>query len=455
MRDVNAEQAKPFELHLGDCIEVMRTFQDNSVDAIVTDPPYGLEFMGKEWDGADGFRRSLNLADAGRENVFGRASRTSPEYRAGHLFQEWCEVWAREALRVLKPGGHLLAFSGSRTYHRMTCAIEDAGFEVRDQIMWVYGSGFPKSLNVSKAIDKEAGAERRVIGAAPMRLPQVQAAGWGNAGTDAFRDARRGTVETEITAAATPEAQHWEGWGTALKPAHEPICVARKPLVGTVAANVLAYGTGALNVDACRVPGQAQPFGNPSAADGWRMHKRAAGWQPNDTGRWPANLIHDGSDVVLDAFPDAKGRQGALTGDEPSAKMGATNCFGKMDRRHAAEPRREEGRSAARFFYCAKASKEDRDADNMHPTVKPTELMAYLVRLVTPPGGLVLDPFMGSGSTGKACMREGFRFIGIDMTPEYVEIARARIDHEWSAVMAAREAAGVPAPQRDLFEEVV
>jgi len=317
---------------------------DASVDSIVTDPPYELGFMGKGWD-------KSGIAN----NV---------------------EMW-REALRVLKPGGHLLAFSGSRTYHRMACAIEDAGFEIRDQIMWLYGSGFPKSLDVSKAIDKAAGAVREVVGqnAYASRRPRAEyqhAQKWGAT--------LGGSESATVTAPATDSARQWQGWGTALKPAHEPIVVARKPLVGTVAANVLAHGTGALNIDGCRVGtegGTTRSGQAPYAASGWRTGHEIV---ELNAGRWPANVIHDG-----------------LT------------------------------EKWARYFYCAKASKRDRGDGNNHPTVKPTDLMRYLCRLVTPPGGLVLDPFMGSGSTGKAAMLEGFRFVGIELSEEYVEIARARI----------------------------
>ena len=398
-----------FGLAHGDCIEVMRGMPDNSVDAIVTDPPYELGFMGKGWD-KSGIANSV-------------------------------EMW-REALRVLKPGGHLLAFSGSRTYHRMTCAIEDAGFEVRDQIMWLYGSGFPKSLDVSKAIDKAAGEERpdavkgghmgisinggdaRNSGAASVHA--LDCHGQINKGA-----AMRGTPVTDA-------ARQWRGWGTALKPAHEPICVARKPLVGTVAANVLEHGTGALSIEACRVPTDENLNGGAYAKEGGRSESQSlhGGTGMNvagktvgtefvqPTGRWPANVIHDGSDEVLAAFPQAKGQQGAV-GPQHGAKA-SVNVYGDYGPRDQFEPRGDTG-SAARFFYCAKASKSDHGEGNTHPTVKPTDLMRYLVRLVTPPGGLVLDPFMGSGSTGKAAVLEGFRFIGIDMTPEYVEIARARI----------------------------
>ena len=343
-----------FTLHHGDCLDVLRGMPDASVDAVVTDPPYGLSFMGKRWD-----------------------------YDVPSV-----AIWS-ECLRVLKPGGHLLSFGGSRTYHRMAVNVEDAGFEIRDQVMWVYGSGFPKSHNVSKAIDRSG--------------------------------------------KSTPEAQKWDGWGSALKPAHEPIVLARKPLgEKTLAANVLKHGTGAINVDGCRVKSDAGDVSGWSKTGSNASENRAMSGgnydrppkPDNPQGRFPANLIHDGSDEVVELFPG--------TGDK----------------------------SAARFFYCAKASKSDRDEGlaafaeqeraffqtgngasgkpssigqyvtqrNIHPTVKPTDLMAYLCRLVTPPGGVVLDPFAGSGSTGKAAIREGFKFIGIEREVEYLAIARARIE---------------------------
>jgi hypothetical protein len=342
-------------IYTGDCLDVLKTLPADSVDAIVTDPPYGLSFMGKRWD-----------YDVPSE-----------------------AIW-RECLRVLKPGGHLLAFAGTRTQHRMAVRIEDAGFEIRDIIAWVYGSGFPKSLDVSKAIDKAAGAEG---GCGPMkrggerlaRLEDGKRDGEGRWGNETGRD-----PFTYLP--ATPAAQQWAGWGTALKPALEPITVARKPLIGTVAENVLAHGTGALNVDGCRVegapPSVPQPvFNSPTGRTyGMKTGEGRNGEMSQAAGRWPANLIHDGSDEVVGLLNDA-----------------------------------------ARFFYCAKASKRDRDEGNNHPTVKPTDLMRYLCRLVTPPGGTVLDPFMGSGSTGKAAMLEGFDFIGIERDPEYVKIAEARI----------------------------
>ncbi len=415
---LNFENGNSFELYNGDCLEIMRSMPDNSIDSIVTDPPYGLSFMGKKWD----------------YDVPGT------------------EVWA-ECLRVLKPGGHLLAFAGTRTQHRMAVRIEDAGFEIRDMIAWVYGSGFPKSMNVSIAIDKAAG----VITA---RGKGFNAAGVGesNGGSSLRSDHPDYVPPIGIT----EDARKWQGWGTALKPALEPITVARKPLAGTVAGNVLEYGTGALNIDGCRVPSNGEStvrhtlkvmsskgakggaFGNQEHNYAVRDDAFVAG---SDIGRWPANLIHDGSDDVLAGFPDGAkpartGRRGGSNAMHMSREVGE-NEFQGVDGCWPADS----GGSAARFFYCSKASKRDRNEgcedlpavrtrlgdgcqplnSNTHPTVKPTDLMAYLCRLVTPPGGVVLDPFMGSGSTGKAAMREGFRFIGIERDESYMAIADARI----------------------------
>jgi len=390
-----------FALHLGDCIEVMRTLTDASVDSIVTDPPYHLTQVSR----GSHARTSSPETPHGRARI-GDKGFMGKVWDGGDIAHR-VEMWA-ECLRVLKPGGHLLAFSGTRTQHRMVCAIEDAGFEVRDQIGWLYGSGFPKSRNLDG---------------------------------------------------------DWQGWGTALKPAWEPICVARKPLSGTVAANVLQHGTGALNIDACRIgwpDGVAPSIGTPAwggpakkltAAPGQAGEtvERAA---PNTLGRWPANIIHDGSPEVLEQFPDAPGQMAAQRQDGASQGNAVYGALRYVST--APEPRVEAEKSAARFFYCAKASRADRHeglempgqafthgghmrevenlgADrggNHHPTVKPTDLMAYLCRLVTPPSGTVLDPFMGSGSTGKAAVHEGFKFIGIDMMPEYAAIAEARIKFE-------------------------
>ena len=342
-----------YKLHLGDCLDVLATLPDNSVDSIVTDPPYGLSFMGKKWD-----------------------------YDVPSV-----AIW-EQCLRVLKPGGHLLAFAGTRTQHRMACRIEDAGFEIRDMIAWVYGSGFPKSLNVSKAIDKAAGAEREVVG---------KAISWNRPDSEAGHTARMNVSpgEYDVTAPATLEAQQWSGWGTALKPALEPITMARKPFLSTVAANVIQYGTGAINVDGCRVGTETRL--NQSAGNKNLEHRTTVTpvSSHNETdgrecvGRWPANIIHDGS-------------------NEAALSL----------------------KSGARFFYTAKAGKVDRESENNHPTVKPTMLMAHLCRLITQPGGTILDPFMGSGSTGKAATINGFRFIGIERDPEYHKISEARISNQ-------------------------
>jgi site-specific DNA-methyltransferase (adenine-specific) len=360
-----------YQILVGDCLELLRRMPDSSVDSVVTDPPYGLSFMGKKWD----------------------------------YDVPTTEVWA-ECLRVLKPGGHLLSFAGTRTQHRMAVRIEDAGFEIRDMIAWVYGSGFPKSRNLS--------------------------------------------------------GSH-EGWGTALKPALEPITVARKPFSSSVAANVIAHGTGALNIDRCRVTtgddtariSNGAIKGGNFAAGGSAPGPIAGG---HSDGRWPANLIHDGSAEVVALFPAQAGAAAPVTGNEPTANgfSGQVKYSGMRERVPGAF--HFDSGSAARFFYCAKTSRKDRNEGllssdtpavakeatmrdcetaewstrngNSHPTVKPTELMAYLLRLVTPAGGIALDPFMGSGSTGKAAMREGFQFIGCEIDEQYASIARARIEDE-------------------------
>ena len=377
------------ELMHGDCLERLRELPDCSVDACVTDPPYGLSFMGKKWD-----------------------------YDVPTV-----DVW-REVLRVLKPGGHLLAFAGTRTQHRMAVRIEDAGFEIRDMIAWVYGSGFPKSLDVSKAIDKAAGAEREVVG----EKVTGRALGGSN-----WREGDAGGQETvSITAPATPDAQQWSGWGTALKPALEPITVARKPLGGTVAENVLRHGTGAINVDGCRVEAgdgyteNAVTQGVNTARTSYDPLQERRTFEPSASGRWPANLIHDGSDEVVGLFPAQAGAAAPVHRRNSDKFRQSYGAFaGNID--EAGSTFHADSGSAARFFYCAKASKADREQGNGHPTVKPTELMRYLCRLVTPSGGVVLDPFMGSGSTGKAALLEGFGFIGIEREAEYLEIARGRI----------------------------
>ncbi len=386
----------------GDCRLLMGGMDEASIDSIVTDAPYELGFMGRSWD------------------------RTGVAYDV--------ETW-RAALRVLKPGGMLVCFGGARTYHRMACAIEDAGFEIRDQIMWIYGSGFPKGGN---------------------------------------RD----------------------GKGTCLKPAHEPIVLARKPLIGSVARNEAAFGTGALNIDACRIhadDAQGGAYTVKRLKPGATLDKTGGNWRPEDgsvlyhgemkAGRWPANIVHDGSNDVVEGFPlTTSGLMKAGTRRAAQDHPGSV-CYGTFGGDEATADTYADSGSAARFFYCAKASRADRDEGldqfepqafvafqtqngasgaasslsegreteyrNTHPTVKPTALMRWLVRLITPKGGTVLDPFTGSGSTGKAAVLEGLGFIGCELTAEYLPIARARIA---AAQAAAAEEAARPTPQPDLFD---
>jgi site-specific DNA-methyltransferase (adenine-specific) len=418
------------ELLLGDCRERLKELPDCSVDSIVTDPPYELGFMGKSWD-ASGVAYDV-------------------------------ELW-RECLRVLKHGGHLLSFGGSRTYHRMACAIEDAGFQIRDQIMWVYGSGFPKSLNVSKSIEgllTTGSANKTAF--KHLAGEQVERGNWGIA-KQQFTHGQRDTNYDETASATvlgkleptTAEAKEWDGWGTALKPAHEPIVLARKPLDGTVANNVLTHGTGGINIDGCRVQGEvvSVPMAEwtRSGTTGATDKRSGEMSQPHLAGRFPANFIHDGSDEVLQLFPETK------TGSTKPHKNISQAEYNQMNSKEYTGFHVGDSGSAARFFYCAKASKKDRNEgldgfaekrpdertttgmgtfdekgvakqSNHHPTVKPTDLMRYLCRLITPPNGTVLDPFTGSGSTGKAAVLEGFSFIGVEQSEEYIAIAKARIE---------------------------
>lgn len=382
---------------IGDCVEQMRTLDADSVDAIVTDPPYGLEFMGKAWDG---FGTPLG-------------------------FQTWTEQWAREALRVLKPGGHLLAFGGTRMYHRLAAGIEDAGFEIRDTLMWLYGSGFPKSLDVSKAIDKAAGAERQTI-VDEKWLDKYPNGNGGNhnRGITYGAPSVLGRPLT-TTLPSTEAAKKWEGWGTALKPAVEPIVLARKPLIGTVAENVLTHGTGALNIDASRI-GTEQSY-NPdhhrSGGSGYGGYGQ--GVKTAASGRWPANILLDEAAAAL--LDEQSGEAGGGFGKRGKLNGGATqwgfNGSGQ-------EVGYGDSGGASRFFYVAKASRAERNKGldrNIHPTVKPVDLMRYLIRLVTPKGGTVLDPFMGSGTTAVAAIEEGAIWVGCEREPEYVAIIEARI----------------------------
>jgi len=393
-------------LYHGDSADVLPTLAP--VDAVVCDPPYGIRFMNRSWD-----------------------------YDVPSV-----DLW-RLVLAAAKPGAHLLSFAGTRTQHRMAVNIEDAGFEIRDMIMWCYAVGFPKSLDVSKAIDKAAGAEREVVGRYSdngRKCPKHQ-------NTHATWE---GDAMVDITAPATEAAKQWQGWGTALKPALEPITVARKPLIGTVAENVLQHGTGAINVDGCRVGTEGGTTkGNPpkGASNGIYGNgiNGACDIVELNAGRWPANLIHDGSDEVVGLFP-----QTATSAKGPQKYKRAETTAWK-ERGGSFTPGREweavgygDSGSAARFFYTAKASGEDRGNHtksalplfgvgeeswrNPHPTVKPIALMRYLVRLVTPPSGVVIDPFMGSGSTGIAALREGFNFIGIERDPAHFQTACERIE---------------------------
>lgn len=513
-----------FVLHLGDCLETLRGMPDNSVDAVVTDPPYGL---GKE---PDALAMLKDWIVYGHHEVKGSGFMG----KAWDAFVPQPVLWA-EVYRVLKPGGHVVAFAGTRTQDLMALGMRLAGFEIRDLLAWVYGSGFPKSLDVSKAIDKRkdwaamgrvaaaikaarssAGLTLRQVGDAVIESSGGRFGGWYHRGghmffetgrsiptrgewphlklalhlgdecDEAFEAAERevvGSVEmrdtsqvamavaqtageydgaarrvVNITAPATDAARAWQGWGTALKPALEPITLARKPLDGTVAANVLKWRTGAVNVDGCRVPAEvATGWGGGGAQLYEGGLSRDGGEARPVIGRWPANLLHDGSDEVLAGFP-------VTSSGKPSGTRNATKHGGGFSEGWGDIPVTGFGDtgSAARFFYCAKASKLDRDEGlegfdarpaaamagnmvdgqrrsgsgqpiatptraNIHPTVKPTDLMRWLCRLITPPGGVILDPFMGSGSTGKAAMREGFRFIGCELDPEYLRIAEARI----------------------------
>jgi DNA modification methylase len=610
---IETSEAVPFSWKVlrGDCVAVMAEMPEASVDAVVCDPPYGLEFMGKDWDrlstdleptgasagGSGAHARSrvrvttsgrrqhstVNRTCAtcgGRERGTKRCACETPDWkpmgarrsmpadtpddvtggaapgRLGRRMQDWHEAWAREAFRVLKPGGHLLAFGGTRTSHRLAAGIEDAGFEIRDTIAWMYGSGFPKSLNVGAAIDKAAGAEREVVGRrtdGPSSWLIDQKRQHRAEGGTGIGYADGSGKEYDVTVPATPAAERWDGWGTALKPAHEPIVVARKPLSGTVAGNVLEHGTGALNIDGCRIgtTDELTLHGRAPTQNGWDP-RLSGGQEPGrgagqHLGRWPANVALSHHEDCQPAgtrkvkghagYPNGPGgtdngaawashdskstmhkRKGAWSGhadadgmetvqawdcvpdcpvkllDQQSGKrpVSGSAAAGKplRDVRHDgtvfASSGLQHGREvmapndsggASRFFYVAKASSAERNAGldgfeerevfkgnhadnpvcqtcggskidrgsgecacsapvwkvndqgkrNVHPTVKPIELMRWLVRLVTPPGGTVLDPFAGSGTTGCAAVLEGFRFVGIEREPEYADIAEARI----------------------------
>jgi DNA modification methylase len=424
----------------GDCLAAMRAMaaRGETVHAVVTDPPYHLTSIVKRFGGA-------NAAPAvhGTDGLYARAS-------AGFMGKEWdggdiafrVETW-RAAWDVLPPGGHVVAFGGTRTFHRMAVAIEDAGFEIRDTLMWLYGTGFPKSHDVSKGIDKAAGVAREVV--ATEKVRDIRNGNGRALGEGIHASGRDGPtyMQREITAPGSPEAAAWQGWGTALKPAWEPIILARKPLAGTVAQNVLAHGTGALNIDGCRVPNNgeiiAAGLSDPAnrkgvvgtdlgftaaSAERFQSAQIASLERANRMGRWPANVVHDGSDEVEAAFPRAPGQQGRARTDGAEYRSVALGAKGAVT--YQPEPRGDSG-SASRFFYSAKATAADR-AGSKHPTVKPIALMRWLVRMVCPPGGVVLDPFAGSGTTGAACVAEGMHAVLIEREAEYQADIRRRLN---------------------------
>lgn len=456
----------------GDCREVLKRVPDASFDALVTDPPYGLEFMGKEWDApwkatAGGFSKpgigretpwpsfkgsnrsrcstcGLLIGQGGSRCDCAKPCPVIQDSVRMIVFQQWFEPIAVELLRVLKPGGYLLCFGGTRTYHRITCAIEDAGFEVRDCLLWLYGQGFPKSLDVSKALDKAAGATREVVAEREEHdICRPEGGGDERLMTSA---GKRETRTVQTTAPATDAAKQWAGWGTALKPAYEPIIMARKPLDGTVAQNVVKHGVGALNIDASRIAVEERPLR--ISKGGPAKHAFSDGLSGSSAegttteGRYPANLLLD-----EDAAAALDAQTGVLkSGDPAGVKAGGQlNCYGKFAGGVPVTGFGDQG-GASRFFYCAKASRADRDyglpegVSSKHPTVKPLALMRYLLRLVTPPGATVLDPFFGSGSTGVAAVLEGIACVGIEADAESFHTARQRIGGAVDAAEFARAA---------------
>jgi DNA modification methylase len=413
------------KLLLGDCLEKLKELDDNSVDSIVTDPPYGLSFMGKDWDHIKATQETKSQV------VKGLGAGMKMTTLADNIeFEKWVTEWSMECMRVLKPGGYMLAFGGSRMYHRLASGVENAGFEIRDQMMWVYGSGFPKSRDIGKDIEKikvggiknlkQVGTKQGIkveTGTSGYSYSKEYVAGKSMGGKQISGD----IPVYEIT-------NEWGGWGTALKPAHEPIVMARKPISEkTVGNNVLEWGVGGINIDGCRIS-HNEPIRVKKAQEGGNKVYGQSGRYEDTTelkpeGRFPANIIFDEeAGKLLDE------QTGVLSnaGSPKKTDSSKTSIFG------AGLPGKiySDIGGASRFFYCPKTNKSDRSEGNIHPTVKPTDLMAYLIRLVTPKGGVVLDPFMGSGSTGKAAVREGMNFIGIERETEYFEIAKSRIEYE-------------------------
>lgn len=449
---VDVEHIGSARLHAGDCLQAMRDMAERgeTVHAVVTDPPYHLTSIVKRFGG----EAAAPVASNGATGVYGRSA-------AGFMGKQWDggdiafrpETW-RLVYDLLPPGGHLVAFGGTRTFHRMAVAIEDAGFDMRDTLMWLYGTGFPKSHDVSKGIE----AKMLTGGSGPKNLRQRDMGGayrpHALAGTEGYGDGRmsRGADTDRDYANAppvtTPEAAAWAGWGTALKPAWEPIILARKPLAGTVAANVLAHQTGALNIDGCRIAcADDYPSGGTHNHEGTGWGMRPVRTQQHQDGRWPANVLHDGSDEVEEAFAafgSDKGAAAPVRGNEPSDVV--KNALSARAR----VPGIFHGDTgtASRFFYSAKASAADR-AGSKHPTVKPVALIRWLVRLVCPVGGTVLDPFAGSGTTGEACRAEGMRAVLCEREPEYQDDIRRRLTRSAApAAQVDRPAEATPSAAR-------
>ena len=470
--NMEAPVCKACQILTGDCLKILPTLEANSVDAIVTDPPYGIGFMGREWDvfspettTRNRKHMTQNHVNSDNPNLKGRgewkggaAVRYDRSTAASRRFQEWCLEWAEQALRVLKPGGYMLVCMSPRTQHRAACGIEDAGFEVKDLLLWLYGQGMPKSVDVARAIDMELCQEpgchwmRKIPDDPDKRLPD------------------------DHICAETSVGREWAGWGTGLRPCYEPILMAKKPAVGTIARNVQEHGVGGINIDKCRIP----------LLVGDTVDPRTAG--RTDKGRWPPNVAMD--EAAADAVDEQSGvlTSGANPTRRNSDKSRAVYSAFK-GQEECTPARGQDSGGASRFFYCQKTSRSEREAGceslpvksageltggreegsegiksgragsgrssggrhNHHPTVKPIRFMRWLVRLVTPTGGTVLDPFFGSGTTGIACELEDFSYIGIEKEAEYVHIAEARIEHVRKQIEDEKRAFETGGP---LFAEV-
>jgi site-specific DNA-methyltransferase (adenine-specific) len=450
-----------------DALKYLSIFPENSIDAIITDPPYGLEFMGKEWDKFGGKPVGKNYNGNGGMKRYFKGNK--PIYNWDmEIYQKFSYDWSKKVIRVIKPGGHMLVFGGTRTYHRMVCGIEDAGFEIRDCIQWLYGSGFPKNLDISKQIDKMKNAKRKIISVNPnQRLNKPK--------RDVYDAGIRGK-KCNITIPATLEAKQWDGWGTGLKPANEPIVLARKPISEkNIALNILKWGTGGINIDECRIPlnGEKPPSG--SAKRVFKSNKYTDEKIYGDNkitslqGRYPANVILDENAAkILDDQTGNLTSGYMVPGQKRNKSLGCGGYHDDFPDEATRNGTYGDSGGPSRFFYCAKASKSERDfgledlnykyfgqsggsqqalkegkteylqknhiglnvikkVKNNHPTVKPIKLMEYLVKLITKENMVILDPFIGSGTTAIACIKLNRRFIGIEKEPEYVEIANARI----------------------------